>query len=251
MKQYLKPANLPLLTVGAGVVGLLLRIWLLASGIDEKGLLQEGHPAEILLWLLSAAVIGLLFWQTQMLTSAPKYSFNYPASLPGAIGAVCGAAGFLVSSFRALAHGGDLLLMIASVLGILSSAAIAFVGFCRYKGQPVSVIFHGLACIYLMLQLICLYRQWCADPQLQDYCFQLLAVVCLALSLFHRSGFDAGMGQRRPLALSHLAAVYFCLLAIPGSGNTLFFAGSSLWMLTDLCNLTPMVRRRRPRSEGA
>lgn len=251
MKQHLKPASLPYLIAGAGILGALLRVWLLTGGTDEKGLLKAGHPSQILLWILTATAILLLIWLTRDLVKAPKYSFNYPASLYGAVGAWIGAAGILLNTVEEMNRGGDLLLAINTVLGIASAAAIVYIGLCRRKGQPVSVLFHCLVCVYMMVHLVCLYRQWSSDPQLQDYCFQLLCVVCLVLSLFQRASFDAAMGNRRLLVLYHLGAVYFGLLAIPGSGSPFFYLGTGIWMLTDLCSLKPLVRVRRPQPPEA
>ena len=39
MNRYLKPSHIPFATLAAGVLGLILRIWLKLAGTDEKGLL--------------------------------------------------------------------------------------------------------------------------------------------------------------------------------------------------------------------
>jgi len=241
MKQY---QNLPVAIFGAGLMGLFLRFWLFAAGTDERGLLVPGHLAEILLWLLTAGVALVLVVKTRHLVKAPKYSFNYPASVPGAIGVGFGAAGILLQSVSEFS-GGDFLQALTGIVGILSAAGIGYVALCRWKGRPVSVIFHALACVYLMLHLVCLYRLWHGSTQLADYGFRLFAVVSLMLSLYHRACFDAGMGKRRPLVFFHLAAVYFCLTAIYGSGSWLFYLFSALWMVTDLCSLTPVAEVRK------
>lgn len=241
MKRFL---NLPFAVFGAGLLGLLLRFWLFTAGVDERGLLVPGHVAEILLWLLTVCVAVVLFVKTRHLIKAPKYSFNYPASIPGAVGAGLGAVGILLQAISGFSEG-DLLQILAGIVGILSAAGIGFVALCRWKGRPVSVVFHALACCYLMLHLVCLYRLWHGNTQLVDYGFRLFAVVCLMLSLYHRACFDAGMGKRRPLVFFHLAAVYFCLTTIYGSGSWLFYLFSALWMVTDLCSLTPIAEGRK------
>ena len=64
MKHPFRSHILPFFTVGAGGLGFALRLWLYA-GIDEKGLLPVGHPADYLLFLLSALTIGILFLATR------------------------------------------------------------------------------------------------------------------------------------------------------------------------------------------
>ena len=244
MKQIVKPAVLPAAVFGAGLLGLLLRFWLYAAATDDRGLLTPGHVSEILLWILTVCVMAAVFLFTRQLLRGPKYEFNYPASLPGAIGAALGAVGILLQALSGL-PGGDFLQVLAGIVGIAAALGIGFTALCRWKGRKVSVIFHALASVFLMLHLICLYRQWCANPQLTDYVFGLLGVVCLMLSLYYRARFDAGMGLRRPLAFFHLAAVYFCLTAIYGSGSWAFYLCMALWMATDVCNLTPKAPRRK------
>ena len=60
MKHPFRCRILPIFTIGAGGLGFALRLWLYA-GIDAKGLLPAGHPADYALFLLSAITVGILF----------------------------------------------------------------------------------------------------------------------------------------------------------------------------------------------
>lgn len=239
MKSILKPQNLPWITSACGGIGLLLRLWLLVSA-DSSGFLPVWHISEILLWLLTAAVIGLLLYATRNLTQAAKYRFNFPPSLPGGIGAWLGALGIGGSSLVELLTGSDTLTAVTGVLGLITAAVLVFLGNCRRRGTHPSSVFHTVICVYMLVRLICQYRHWSSDPQLQDYCFQILAIVCLMLAAYHRATFCANFGKRRPYAFFNLAAVYFCCLALPGWENTAFFLGCGIWMFTDTCSLIPM-----------
>ena len=57
MKHPFRSHILPYFTVAAGVLGLILRIWLF-SATDSKGLLPAGHPADYALYLLTALTLG-------------------------------------------------------------------------------------------------------------------------------------------------------------------------------------------------
>ena len=61
MKRVFRFPIYPRLPLGAGFLGLLLRIWLFATGLDEKNLLSVTHPAHILILVLTVAVVVLLF----------------------------------------------------------------------------------------------------------------------------------------------------------------------------------------------
>lgn len=241
MKRYLQPIFLPHFILGAGGIGVLLRTWLVLGGTDDKGLLKAGHPAAILLWILTAAVLAVLILLTRHLVKAPKYSFNYPSSIVGGIGVGIAALGIFITSLEELSSGGDILVSVCAGMGLVCTSVLALIGLSRWKGYRFSVLLHSFVCLYMMLHLVCQYRQWSSEPQLMTYCFQLFCLVSLMLSVFYRTCFDAGIGNRRPLAISHLAAVYFGLLAIPGSSNWIYYLSMSIWMLTDLCSLQPVV----------
>ena len=237
MKKYCKPRYLPAFVLIAGVVGFLLRFWLLTVAVDEKGLFLAWHPAELLLWAVTAVVVAVLVWQIRRLNGGNRYRFNYPPSLAGALSAWLLAAAIAADSGARLLANGETISRLCGFLGLFAAASLVFTGFCRKKGQPMSVIFHGWVCIYSLVYLICMYRQWCADPQILSYCFRMLTVVCFVLSMYYRTAFDVKMVRRRGVAMSHLAGVFFALCALPGGGNWYHYLAMGLWMYFDVCNL--------------
>ena len=240
MKNIFSPKNLPLATLAAGIIGLLLRFWLLNSGTDEKGFLMPGHIADILVWALTAIVVITVLLCTRRLQQAAKYQFNFPKSAIGTIGCVLGAVGIAITSVAELASYDDTLALICAVMGLVGAVSLGYLGYCRQRGEHPNILCHTFVCLFLMVRLINQYRHWSSDPQLQDYCFQLLATVCLMLAAYHRATFDANIGKRRPHAIYHLCAVYFCCLSLTDTGSMAFYLGTGIWMLTDLCSLTPM-----------
>lgn len=242
MKKLFKPASLPALTLGAGAVGLLLRVWLLGS-VDEAGFVPANHIADYLLWILTAAVLAVLFLGTRDLVQANKYGFNFPAWIPGGVGCFLAALGIAIVSLGSLLTKPDNMDVITAVLGLLAVCALIFLGQCRLRGLHPSCLFHVVIAVYFMAWLISQYRHWSADPQLQDYCFQLLAGICLMLAVYYRACFDANSGKRAQYAFFSMAAVYFSLLSMYGWENTVFFLSTAVWMITNLCSLIPMPRR--------
>lgn len=250
MKQYLKSENLPWLTLLAGGIGLLLRVWLLSTE-DEKGFVTRGHISGILLLVLTAAFAVMLFLLTRVLIQGSKYRFNFPASDTGGIGAAVAAAGIAIASVVELTAAADTLETFCALLGILSAAALLFVGHSRWKGLHPSTLFHIMICAWLVLRLICLYRSWSSEPQLEDYCFQLLAIVCAMLATYQRAAFDANFGKRFPHAFFSLASVYCCILSLAGPDGAVLYLSLGMWLFTDLCNLRAMPRRHRRENHEA
>ena len=245
MNKLFKPTQLPWFTLIAGIIGCSIRAWLYATGIDSKGLLLSQHPGQFLIWGFTGVVMILLILGTKDLIQAPKYGFNFPAQTVSAVGAALAALGILIASITQLGSFGDSFALADILLGFLSAAALGFLGYCRLKGKHPTVIFHAVICVYLMVHLICQYRLWSADPQIQNYAFSLLSSVCIMLSNFYSAAFDANEGKRRPHTFFHMASVYFCIVSAPYCEDPLFYLSMALWMFTDLCNLTPMPKGKR------
>lgn len=240
MKNFLKPAILPWFVLAAGAVGIGLRLWLLSTGVDEKGLPVSGHPAIALLWLLCAVAAVAVILGCLPLVQANKYAFNFPPSLIGAIGEGILALGILAASIRALSELSDLLSAVTAIAGILSVPALIVCALHRRKGTQPRFVFHGLVCIFWILRLVSQYRIWSPEPQTVDYVFPLFANVFMLLSSYQRTIFDADQGNRRSHAVTHLAAAFFCCLSVIADKNWFFYGTCALWALTDLCRLTPM-----------
>ena len=234
MKIDLKFNQLPLLTLLCGGIGALLRLWQYGTGLDEDGLLLSGHPAGILALVLTAVVIGLLVWFTRNFVSQSKYSQQFPASTYGGVGTFTGAAGLLLTATVELVRQEVSFPLLTGLLGIAAAAALAFTGLCRLKGLRPNFLFHTVVCLYFVLRLISRYQTWSSDPQLHDYCFQLLATVCAMLFAYHRAALDMKTGERRRLVVLGLLGSYFCCLAVVESDAILLYLGLAAWMITNL-----------------
>ena len=239
MKIDLKVNQLPLFTLLCGGIGALLRVWLYATGLDEEGLLASAHPAGILVLILSALTVGFLLWFLRHFNTHGKYTHQFPSSVFGAVGSFAGAAGLLLTAMVGLVRHETSFALIAGILGVAAAAAMAFTGLCRLKALRPSFLFHMIICLFFVLQLISQYQSWSADPQLHDYCFQLLATVCAMLFAYHRAALDLKSGSRRPLVVTGLLGTYFNCLSLVATDHTLFYAGLTAWMVTNLGELNP------------
>ncbi len=229
------PASVPAL----GIVGLLLRLWLLLGGRDESGMLKAGHPGGVLCLILSVLVVAWIFWATRPMKEATNYRFNFPASIPGGIGMACGALAIAISSVSAMVAEAQELDLICAIAGAVAAVLVGYCAWCRFQGHRPNPLALTLVSVYLMLRLISYYRHWSSDPFLEDYCYQLLASVCLMLAVFNRACFCARIGKRHSYAFFALCAVYFSYLSLTGLEDILFYMPMSIWMIADLCRLEP------------
>ena len=248
MKFDLKVNQLPLFTLLCGGMGTLLRIWLYATGLDDDGLLISAHPAGILVLILAALTVGLLLWFLRHFHTQGKYTRQFPSSVWGAVGAFACAAGILLTVMTALVRREAAVSLISGILGIAAAAAMAFAGLCRLKALRPSFLFHTVICLFFVLRLISQYQTWSADPQLHDYCFQLLATVSAMLFAYHRAALDLKCGDRRPLVTIGLLGSFFSCLSLVATTDILFYAGLAVWMVTNLGQLN--ITAQAPREDG-
>lgn len=247
MKLSIKPEHLKYGVLGAGLLGALLRMLLYTTGTDEKGLLVTGHWAHITIWVLTFAVTGVLILCCRKIEGPEKYEDCFPTSAGGAAGAFLCAIGFLLTALSGIRQISSTLDIAAAVMGFISAAALACIGICRlFRIKPLFLC-HAIVCVCFALRMVCQYRVWSSDPQLQDYCFYMAGHVGLMLTSYHLAAFDAGLGRHRILWFLGLASAYLSLLCLYGSQNSLFMLVCAIWVLSNLTNLTVRPRRVRPK----
>ena len=240
MKRFFNTAYLPVATLTCGVVTYLLRtlLWISAMGAEDSALLPAGTWPDVMSWVFVALMVVLLGAGTWKMQGSNKYSTNFPASLPAAVGMVLAAVGFTITSVTDFSAQGDSVNIVSAALGFIASLSLFFLAYCRFKGLHPNMIFHGVVCLYLMLHLVSHYRLWSSYPQLQSYAFELMAIVFIMLACYHRAAFDAGKGKFRAYTFFSLMALFFCIATLPGCDNPVFFLGCAVWMFCTPCRLS-------------
>lgn len=249
MKTILKSKNLPFLIAALGGVGLLLRLQLYAAAVDEKNLLNPGHPLELLLLALTVAVAAVIVVGVWPLYGSTRYGDNFGPSVPAAVGSVLAGVGIALTVLLAESRDGYLY-QVWKLLGLLCAPCLAAAGYCRLKGLRPQFLLHGVVCVFLLLHMICHYQIWSTKPQLQDNIFSLLGCVALTIFAYYQTAFDAGSGKRRSQLAVGLMGAYLSLVALSGTDAPLLYGGCAIWALTDLCSLTPVRRRQKAVKEG-
>ncbi len=243
MKRFLKPSDLPFVALCGGLLTLIVRLWLMIMGEDERGLLAVGSLPDVLSWILVAVTMGLLIAGTWKIRGGVKYSHDSRKTLFAAVSMAIAAFCFCISSIIDLVSAADSMSVVSAWMGFLAAAALGFLAWGRFKGMQFNMVFHGIVCLYLMLHLVSHYRLWSSAPQLQSYGFELMAIVFVMLACYHRAAADAGHGSRRAYTFFTLAALFFCIAAIPSCDNIVFFLGCAVWMYFTPCRLSSSSRK--------
>ena len=238
MNKIFKSTLLPVFTLICGLLGFGLRLWLFGTGIDEKGLLVAGHPASVLIWILTAIVVAVVALGVRKLMPIEKYNQLFPASPVAGIGCMLGATGILYGTIREYLQVRDTITLVTLILGLLAAVALVLLGACRWQGKRPAFWLQSAVTVYFMLHLVSQYRLWSAESQLQVYFFPLLASVFLMLTAYHGAVLDAEKGSRRWYVFGSQCALFFCCLSLQGSSWP-FYLAMALWLTTGLCSLTP------------
>ena len=246
MKIDLKPHQIKLLALLAGAAGLLLRVILYLTGVDGKGLLKAGHPAGILVVLVAVVTAAALLWLTRSIQGTQDYEAAFPVSGEHAVACFLLGGVLAFQSLGQLGQMYSLLLQARTLLGLAAAAALLVGGVCRLMGRRPHFLLHTTLCLYFTISLVADYRSWSANPQLQDYAFQMLAGVCLAMTAYYRAGFEVGILRHDRLWLYSLGAVFCCLLALLGEGSPMLYFAGGLWAWTGISRLEEKHRRPRP-----
>ncbi len=235
MKKLLCPKILPWFTMGAGGLGLCLRVWFYA-GIDEKGLLPAKHPSLTLVFILTALVLGVLFLCARQLRPIGKYSRLFPAGIGRCVGCFAGAAGMLYGGIYYLS--GNVLGIFAFSLGLIAAGSLVYLGLLRRKGSRPPFVLHAALTVFLMLFTVCSCRIWGSESQINSYIFPLFACVCLMLTAYHKTVLDVRKGNRFWLVFFSQAALFFSCLSLVGK-TRFFYLTMIVYLALDLCSVQP------------
>lgn len=230
MKNPFRFSILPYFTMGAGGLGLCLRLWLF-SATDEKGLLPASHPAEVLLYVLTALVLGILFLACRQVSAPPfRRGFRRTAEI---VGNTAGGLGLLLTALTSLPGERSVLALLAAIICAAGSLLMLLAAFYSYRKTPMPYWLPAAVTVALMVCTVTQCRAWGAIPQVQHYFFPLLASIFLILTAYHRTTLAAKHGSRKRLAFFSQGALFFCCLSLNSSSWWLYL-GMACWAAVQL-----------------
>ena len=236
--------RLPLWVLLAGVLGLGLRCWLHSVAIDEKGLFVSGHIADVLGYILTAAVLAALGIWCLGVVRTPSCHRLFPPSVLPWIGTIIGCAGILASVVYEFLQLKDIVSLLCLLAGLGACGCLLYTGYCRLKGLRPKALFRGMVTVYCMIHLVSQYRLWSALSQVQMYFYPVLASVFLMLATYQHTSMDAGFAHAGRYVFFTMAAAFLCFLAVPASGGLLYLS-MALWLLLDTCDVTRIPRQKK------
>ena len=240
MKRIFAGKSTLSVTVCWGILALVLRRQLYATGVDVKGLLVENHPLSIALTVLTIGVLIRNVLTARKKEGTPTYEELYSGSLTGAIGNVAAGAGILVTVLSADSGMGSYLESAWRMLGLAAPVCLLLAAITRMLGKKPFFLLHVVVCLFFVLHIVTRYQLWSGHPQMQDYLFSLLGAMALMFFGFYSAALEAGCGNLPVMRGMGLAAIYLCAAELAHTSCPALYLGGIVWVLTDLCSMRPM-----------
>ena len=237
MKRTFNPQQLSLITLGAGGLGLVLRMWYFASR-DAKGLLADAHFANTVSYLVFAAALAVIFLCVRNLPKEGRYTNCFRTGYLPAAGCVIGAAGILYACIsEAVAHVS--ISGLSLVVGIPAAICLIVIGLIRFQGGRPTIYLYAVLALYFVVHVLLQIRQWNQETQQTIIFFPLLASLFLMVCTYFHAHLAVQQEQVRSLVFFQQASLLLCCFSI---NSSLFYLAMAAWMGCDLC--IPRQRRR-------
>lgn len=211
---------------GAAVVYLLRHIQL-QTQLDESGRIMAGAGKGPLTWICLGLVVLMSAYAFLL---KPKDTMKR-ACVPAMI--VTFAAAFCMALGSIAMWKGNLPM---ALCGLGTAVCWVILALQRQQDTQPSALLFMLPALFHAIELIVQFRDWSRDPLLLDYCFELLAGICVMCATFHLGGFSLGRARKRMSVFFCMCGVLFCAVAMAGQGflSLLSTAGAGLWLLANL-----------------
>lgn len=241
MKRRFNSLPILIFAASAGLIGLVLQLWLNGNGIDEDGLLLSGHFVPPLLLGLSVCVVLIAIYFSTGMPKDMHYCELKDPRRYSAIGSILGSIGILLTVFT-----GNFPSIVA-LLGLAGSAVLLW----QASAQKNKNLRFWSSCgitVFLLVLVLAQYPKWCVNTQLHTYAYPLLACLSLLLAAYHRTEGELGIFHAKRILFFHILSIYFGIVSATTELG-LLTAGLALWCAADLFRLQPVVHIRIPLPE--
>ena len=250
MEQKLGRTPVVILTIGSAIAAYFLRLQQLQTAYDAGGRVIAGAGKGFLTWFsLAVAVLFALY----AFCLRPRKKYNTISDRSPVVLVLTLAAAVLVTMgcvcmALELEQRMDLLLAAG---GVITALCWVVVGLDRYRGRRVPALLFMVPALFFALRLISDFRDWSRDPQILDYCFELLSQIGVMCATFHLGGFCFDKGRRRITVFFCLFGLYFSAAALAGGTlrDLTFTGGVLLWLLANVSPLLRPSKKRRGEAE--
>lgn len=239
MNENLSRKLYPLLGLALGLVGAGCRFLLYALGMDEKGLLVPGHPAAVLLWVVTAAAVLAAVLAAMTFREDNKAPDETCRSIPEALGTAVMALGAFSTLLLPENNGIATLLRLHRILSVLAFFCLLAAAVFRLMGKPVPFGCYAGAAVFFFVHVVTRYRAWSGNPQMADYLHALGAGLCLSLVSYYETALVVGLGGRRQRFALGILGIFCCVAAAARGEYPALHLCGAVWILSVLLTVRP------------
>lgn len=219
--QKIKP-YIYYIALGGGILGAILRFWVLSAGTDSRGLYDAAHPGWIGYLALSSAMAVFLLIVCHR-EGDPTIS---KVHLLSPFAQVLAATGIGLYSLVALQKDGTPALLV-NILGLCTVVALLLPLFLKEPNTKGMRLF--LPCLYFLAQAFLISMENRGEPELLRFLPSFLACIGAALGAYQLWGGNIRLKTENQQCFWRALGGYLCLSAVPG-GN-MVYAAVGLWLL--------------------
>ena len=247
MEQKLGRTPAILATILTAAVACVLRGNQLLTAYDETGRVIVGAEKGPLTWLSVAVVIVSAVYSFYL---RPRKKYHAIADRsPALLGlTLLAAAAMVLASVTMALELEQMCDLLLATGGLVAAICWVVVGLDRVRGRKSPAALFMVPALFYAVELSCNFRNWSLDPQILDYCFELLALICVMCATFHLGGFCFDKGGRRITVFFCFCGIFFSAASL-GEGTLRSVSTSSsaiLWLFSNLC---PQLRPSRKRQD--
>lgn len=241
-----KQVNIPWLPCLISVLGLTaagVRRVIYSAAVDGRGLLIPWNLPSMVLLVLTVAAVSAVVAGVGKQGNGNRYADNFPTSKLGGASCLLLALSIAWSLLTREPMVLDRVALLSLLLNWLSLPCLVVTACGRFRGKRTVWIYNAIVCLSFALGMADNYRQWSGNPQVQDYWCQMFAWVGLALTAYHLTAFDVGLGERKHQQIFALLTAFFCLASAFDAGVSLFYLAGAAWCLSNVAKLHPEQRQ--------
>ncbi|MBR6258743.1 MAG: hypothetical protein IKR21_00845 [Oscillospiraceae bacterium] len=214
---------LPITFCAAGIAGFFLRRRELATIFNDNGLAVHYAPVSTALMILSIAVViaALVIGISMKKLSCPNgLDAVLPKSQAGTIPFYVGAALTIVGGAMSYAMGPlftwSATTLIFALFAIASGVAFVWLPLNgRKKGGDYAVgVFAVIPALMFCLWLIAGFRTKATEPEILEYCYEVLATAAMAFAAYCAAGYAFKINKPGRCVFSSLTALYFGITSL-------------------------------------
>lgn len=258
MANMRKQIVIPVGAACVGAVSAVLKYIQAKTSYDEKGLIPRGDTVTVAMAVISVifcAAALIISWKT---AKSERDSRSYAQAFPigkGELLAIAAASAVMAAASLMAADGTVILVGRAvnftAFLGVSTAACCALLALTAFFGRKGAeqCLFGSVPALFFCFLMATVYKEYAGKPIISEYCYECIALGSGAVAFYCSAGYTFGRANGFVNVLSHLLAIYFLVMAVPGYTDKWFMVISAAGAVIAGANLSAYLKGHDAQTE--